>query len=1299
MSTHAAHVTSPTLTAAIVRNPLVVSPETPVMEAIALMANGQSAGPGNEAPLDTRSSCVLVVEGNRLTGILTAQDVVCLVAQQRRLISPASSGETPLIMRQVMSRNVTTLRESAFIDLFAAIGLLQSHHVHHLPILDDQDGLAGLVTQDSLLSVCNAAERWNQITPNEPSNLSLAAIPVGIFRHDPAGNCVYINDRCCQICGFPPEVALGNQWQSAIHPDDRLRVIAAWKASVSENTPFQLEYRFQHSDGGVRWVYTQSVAERNAEGQITGYIGTITDISDRKRSEAALQQSEAHQQALIRAIPDLITRVNREGVCLEFISAPNFPLVGGSPADFVGVHISKSLPPAVARQRVATIQRALQTNTIEICEQDLSVDGSIQIEEVRIVPYGDDEVLTLVRDISDRKQAENRLLESEQRFRQAIANAPLPIMIHAEDGEVLQINSTWTELTGYTHSDIPTLQDWTQQAYGERAASVLETIMAKQYALKSRWDEGEFMITTRNGEQRIWQFSSAPLGLLPDGRRAVISMAADVTQHRQTELELRDSEAQSQAILATIPDLMFRVGADGIYRGFVGPYRDSAAVPKANDLPGQSLADVLPKALAEEQFRYVQQALQTNELQVYEQQLQIGDRIQDEEVRIIKSSDDEVLFMIRDISERKRLEAERNRAEIERSRAEQIRQELTLLEQVLDNVLAGYWDWDIPNHSEYLSPGFKRMFGYEDHELPNTPDSWQNLIFPEDLPKVLDCFNRHVQSRGKVPFASEVRYRHKDSSTVWVLCSGQVIEWDQAGNPLRMVGCHIDISQHKETEIALEASRAYYQGIIADQTELICRFLPNGTLTFVNDAYCQFFQKTPEDLLGQSFTPLIPNEDQDIPLQTFRSLSVNNPVATCEHRVIAPDGKIRWQQWSDRALFDPGGNFIEFQAVGRDITDLKEAEAALRESEARWQFALEGSGDGVWDWNLQTNTLFYSRQWKAMLGYAEDEIGDSLFEWDSRIHPDDKAQAYADTYQHFRGETIIYQNEHRLRCKDGSYKWILDRGQVIEWAAEGQPLRVIGTHTDITSRKQAEAQIQQYAAQLEASNRELEAFAYSVSHDLRAPLRAIDGFSKALLEDYGETFDEEGQDYFDRIRKNVTRMGMLIDDLLNLSRVSRSEIRYIKVDLTALVHELVAELQTLSPERHVDVVIAPEATVWADATLMRVMMTNLLQNAWKFTSHHPTARIEFGMVHQGGQSTYFVRDDGAGFDMAYAKMLFGVFQRLHGIHEFPGTGIGLATVQRAIHRHGGRVWAEGVVEQGATFYFTLPQYTFGKIGA
>ena len=239
------------------------------------------------------------------------------------------------------------------------------------------------------------------------------------------------------------------------------------------------------------------------------------------------------------------------------------------------------------------------------------------------------------------------------------------------------------------------------------------------------------------------------------------------------------------------------------------------------------------------------------------------------------------------------------------------------------------------------------------------------------------------------------------------------------------------------------------------------------------------------------------------------------------------------------------------------------------------------------------------------------------------------------------------------------------------------------------AREQLEQRVAERTTQLAAANKELEAFSYSVSHDLRAPLRSIDGFSQALLEEYGEQFDDTAKDYLTRARSASQRMSVLIDDLLSLSRVTRSEMRHEILDLTAMARSIGEELQKSDASRQVDFVIAEGLKVEGDPRLLRVAMDNLIGNAWKYTSRHASARIEIGCNGNNGDSAYFVRDDGAGFDPRYADRLFGAFQRLHGLADFPGTGIGLATVQRIIRRHGGDVWAEGEVEKGATFYFTL----------
>jgi light-regulated signal transduction histidine kinase (bacteriophytochrome) len=224
---------------------------------------------------------------------------------------------------------------------------------------------------------------------------------------------------------------------------------------------------------------------------------------------------------------------------------------------------------------------------------------------------------------------------------------------------------------------------------------------------------------------------------------------------------------------------------------------------------------------------------------------------------------------------------------------------------------------------------------------------------------------------------------------------------------------------------------------------------------------------------------------------------------------------------------------------------------------------------------------------------------------------------------------------------------------------------------------------------LEHKNRELESFSYAVSHDLRAPLRRIDSFSRALLESQGEKLDEAGRRYLERVREASQHMSQLIDDVLYLSRVTRADLRDQEVDLSALANLILTRLQEGDAARRVETKVRPGVVVTGDGQLLRIALENLLENAWKFTGKQPEARIEFGVTNASGEPTYFIRDNGAGFDMTYADRLFGPFQRLHPQGEFPGSGIGLATVQRIIHRHGGRVWAEGLPGQGATFQFTL----------
>ena len=376
--------------------------------------------------------------------------------------------------------------------------------------------------------------------------------------------------------------------------------------------------------------------------------------------------------------------------------------------------------------------------------------------------------------------------------------------------------------------------------------------------------------------------------------------------------------------------------------------------------------------------------------------------------------------------------------------------------------------------------------------------------------------------------------------------------------------------------------------------------------------------------------------------------------------------------------------------------EIRSSEERLRDSEDRLRLAIESTGLGTFDYCPLTGETIWSDLTKRHFGLPPDaKVDYGVFV--AGLHPDDRDRVERLAEETFRpqggGE---FNTEYRtIGIQDGKERWIAARGRVY-LDATGQPVRLIGTTRDITGQKEAEKKIEVLnthlaarASELEAANQELEAFSYSVTHDLRKPLTIINGYCQVIEQLCGDTLDEECKKYLAEIYNGTLRMNQLIDALLKFSVLTRGELRREMVDLSDMAKTVAAELRRTETERQVTFRIAEGITVNGDRSLLQVVMENLLGNAWKYAGKQSEAVIEFGVRVVEGMLIYFVRDNGTGFDMAYAKQLFVPFQRLPGTDEFKGHGIGLATVARIINRHGGKVWAEGEPGKGATFYFTL----------
>jgi len=509
-----------------------------------------------------------------------------------------------------------------------------------------------------------------------------------------------------------------------------------------------------------------------------------------------------------------------------------------------------------------------------------------------------------------------------------------------------------------------------------------------------------------------------------------------------------------------------------------------------------------------------------------------------------------------------------------------------------------------------------------------------------------------------------------------------------------------EMAERRQAEEEVRRSERLFQAIVGDQTEMIVRWRPDGTRTFVNEAYCRVFEGNREDLIGTSFFPLIAEPFREVIRKKIASLTPQGPVATSVHQSLAPSGEVYWQEWTDRGIFDASGKLIELQSTGRDITERRRMEEALRFSEELFRSAMHHSPIGM-------GIVALDGRWKEVnpalcliASYSREELTATDFQ--SITHPGDKDQD--DRYLHllFSRQIDNCQIEKRFVRKDKSIVWVQVNVSLVT-DPENRPTYFVCQIQDITERKRAEEEIRQLntdlerrvterTAELTAANKELEAFSYSVSHDLRTPLRNVSGFISLLQENLG-TLEAQPKRYIETITSEARRMGNLIDDLLAFSRIGRAELRKQPVDLNQMVEEVRDSLSTEIGKRNIQWSVDALPVVEADRGLLRQVFANLLGNAVKYSRRTDHASIHVGLYNESSQSNeviLFVRDNGIGFDMKYSSRLFGAFQRLHSPKEFEGTGIGLANVQRIVQRHGGRVWAEAQPNQGATFYFSLP---------
>jgi PAS domain S-box-containing protein len=609
-----------------------------------------------------------------------------------------------------------------------------------------------------------------------------------------------------------------------------------------------------------------------------------------------------------------------------------------------------------------------------------------------------------------------------------------------------------------------------------------------------------------------------------------------------------------------------------------------------------------------------------------------------------------------------------------------------------------------------VNPALCQMTGYSEAELQAT--TFQAITHPEDLDSDLAKVNQLLA--GEIPaYQMEKRYLHKNGHIVWINLSASLVK-DKNNQPLYFVALVEDITDRKQAEQFRKESDRRFRAIFNSTLQFIGLLKPDGTLLEANQTALDFGGTTAEAIINRPLWEIFSGKITDRTQQELQiaiACAAKGEFIRYEVDVLGANQQVSTLDFSLKPVRDESGQVVLLIPEGRDITASKQAQQALERSEERWQLAVKSTGDGIWDWNVETNEVYFSPGWLEIRGLRDGEINNHVEEWEKRVHPQDYPLVMEKINNHLNHQ-IPFIIEYRALHKDGSYRWLLDRGQAV-WDETGKPIRMVGAETDITEQKQWErgiaslnqeleervkqrtAQLEQLntillatTSQLEKRNKELDQFAYVASHDLKSPLRAIANLSEWIEEDLEDKLDEDTKYNMNLLRGRVHRLENLINGLLAYSRVSRFKSQPQLVAVDQILNEIINSLD-VPPEFTIEIG-DKMPTLLTEIIPLQQVFSNLIDNAIK---HHPRSDGKVSILAEEKSNCYefAVIDDGLGIAPQYHDKVFIIFQTLQARDQKENTGIGLSIVKKAVENQGGKVNIESEIGKGTIFRFTWPK--------